>query len=382
MADELTDTELRKQLIALGEKNIGPITDTTRAIYRKKLNHLRAAERKATRGKGRAQTGRKLVALSSDESDAEEARPPAPARGRKSRSSTGGKSGRNAPKQIAPRPSASAPGPRRSLRGRRSVVPEPEPESESEEEDEAPTPPPSRPSRTSMALQVSMNNTMNYSHYDQPDSIEVSDPDSDPDLEPNDSQDENVSPNFTQDDSSFFNRTWSKWMGNGNDSRRGHPKPRSTSTPEAGRLLRHRVSLGNTSRNDGLKRDGYLNDSKHITNNVANNVGNHYSKKSKPLEQSSLLSEEENLAEHGFKTEEDPAEYSSMLYISKILVTVVVLFFLALAFGYLAISGPAFNDKGKFDIRVKGNFDHLEVTWTIPGTNILTVLLICMVLQL
>ncbi len=358
MADELTDTELRKQLIALGEKNIGPITDTTRAIYRKKLNHLRAAERKATRGKGRAQTSRKLVALSSDESDVEEARPSAPARGRKSRSSRGGRSGRNAPQQTAARPPAPAPAPRRSLRGRRSVVPEPEPEDESEEEDETPTPPPPRPSRTSLALQVSMNNTMNYSHCDQPDSIEVSDPDSDPDLEPNDhdTQDENGSPNLTQDDSSFFNRTWSKWMGNGNDSRR-HPKPRSTSTPEAGRLLRHRVSLGNnTSRNDGLKRDGFLNDSKHITNNFANNVGNHHSKKSRPLEQSSLLSEEESLAKHGFKTEEDPAEYSSMLYISKILVTVVVLFFLALAFGYLALSGPAFDDKGKSKIKRQINF--------------------------
>ena len=90
MADELTDAELRKQLIAYGEKSVGPITDTTRAIYRKKLNHLKAADRKASGGRGKAQTSSKLTVLSSDDSEGEvESRPSAPARSRKSRSTRG-----------------------------------------------------------------------------------------------------------------------------------------------------------------------------------------------------------------------------------------------------------------------------------------------------
>ena len=198
MADLITDAELRKQLIAHGEKSIGPITDTTRAIYRKKLNHLKAAERKTSKGRGSAQTSSKLTALSSDDSEGEvESRTSAPARGRKSRSTRG--KGRGSTREQPPEPPAPAvsrPAPRRSLRSRGSFVPEPQAvqdesteEDEEEEEDSKPASfsrsmfsnsSRAGPSMASAGLQVSLNNTFGLSTYDQPDSIEVSDSDLDP----------------------------------------------------------------------------------------------------------------------------------------------------------------------------------------------------------
>ena len=68
MAEELTDDELRRQLQAYGVDNVGPITDSTRAIYLKRLNHFKAADRKAGRGAVKSQRGHKLSAYSSDES--------------------------------------------------------------------------------------------------------------------------------------------------------------------------------------------------------------------------------------------------------------------------------------------------------------------------
>ena len=366
MADELTDAELRKQLIAYGEKSIGPITDTTRAIYRKKLNHLKAADRKASRSRGKAQTSSKLTVLSSDDSEGEvESRPSAPARGRKSRSTREkGRGSTGVPPPQPPAATVNKPSPRRSLRSRRSFVPEPEPEqnesTEEDEEEEKPAPFSSSffnssssragPGMASTSLQVSMNNTLGLSRYDQPDSIEVSDSDLDPN---NDTQDD-VYPNGPSpakvaksanssprsDDSSFFNKTWSRWMGNGDGNESKLPKPRSTSTPEAGRLLRHRTSFGNTSHNNLPTRQNksLLSDSRSTYNNVSNHVGNHHPKSSRHRDRSAHLSEDE--MEREFKTEEDPSSYSYALYISKVLVMIVALFFLGLALVYLTISGP------------------------------------------
>ena len=69
MADDLTDEQLRKELISLGEKSIGPITATTRSLYIKKLNHLRARRRSNAKATGRKQTSKKLLGFSSDESE-------------------------------------------------------------------------------------------------------------------------------------------------------------------------------------------------------------------------------------------------------------------------------------------------------------------------
>ena len=371
MADELTDAELRTQLIAYGEKTIGPITHTTRAIYRKKLNHLKAAERKASKGRGNTRTSNKLTVYSSDSEGEVESRPSAPARGRKSRSTRG--KGRGSTRVSEPPPPAatvSQPSPRRSLRSRRSFVPEPEPEpnESTAEEDEKPAPFSSPfhsnsssragPRMASTSLQVSMNNTLGLSRYDQPDSIEVSDSDLDPN---NDKQDEVYSdgaspPKVTRsanssqrsEDSSFFNKTWSRWMGNADGNEQKLPKPRSTSTPEAGRLLRHRTGYGNTTQNNlplTRQNESLLSDSKFSYNNLSNHVGNHHSKSSRHRDQSAHLSEDE--MEREFKTEEDPSSYSYALYISKVLVMIVALFFLGLALVYLTISGPSMNSTSK-----------------------------------
>ena len=374
---ELSDVELRKQLIAHGEKSIGPITDSTRAIYRKKLNHLKAAERKASKGRSSAQTSRKLTALSSDDSEGEvESRTSAPARGRKSRSTRG--KGRGSSRAQPPEPAAPAvrrPAPRRSLRSRGSFVPDPEPvqdestEEDDEEEEESSKPASfsssifsnssrAGPSMASAGLQVSLNNTLGLSRYDQPDSIEVSDSDLDPggnedDYGQSSPTSRSLNTSRRSDDDSFFNRTWSRWMGNGDGKEDGKvPKPRSTSTPEAGRLLRHRKSFGgnNAAQNNvpSTQRTSLRTDSaKFAVNNVSNHVGNHhYPKTSRHRDQSALLSEDE--MEREFRTEEEPSSFS-YTFISKVLILILVLFFLILLLVYLAISGPSIDSQSEFN---------------------------------
>ena len=374
MADDLSDAQLRKQLMAYGEKNIGPITNTTRAIYRKKLNHLKAAQRKVSKGPRSAQTSRKLTALSSDDSEGEvESKPLAPARGRKSRSTRERARGAARDPDQAPAAAIRPPSPRRSLRSRRSFVPKQEPEQDGstdkeQENDATPYSSPffsnsSRPSPgiASTGLQVSMDNTLNLSKYDQPDSIEVSDSDHDP---TNDTQDDvyddglspvkgtkSVNSSPRSEDSSFFNRTWARWMGNGDASEGKVPKSRSMSTLESGRFLHHRLSHdGNTRRNNlpSKQNKSLLNDTKFDSNSVSNHVGSSHPKSLKHCDDSVLLSEDE--MEREFKTEEDPSSYSYALYISKVLVIIVALFFLGLALVYLTISGPSLNSASELYI--------------------------------
>ena len=70
MADKITDDELRKEILALGGEKIGPITSTTRSIYLKKLNQLRAKQTSAQKRPGRRKSaGRNLGSFSSEESD-------------------------------------------------------------------------------------------------------------------------------------------------------------------------------------------------------------------------------------------------------------------------------------------------------------------------
>ena len=67
MAEKMSDAEIRKELMTLGEKSIGPITDTTRPLYLKKLAKLKSENKsKSFKSRGR---NRQLVTLSSDESD-------------------------------------------------------------------------------------------------------------------------------------------------------------------------------------------------------------------------------------------------------------------------------------------------------------------------
>lgn len=72
MAEKMSDADLRKELISYGEKSIGPITDSTRPLYLKKLNRLIAEKKKKhfseTRRTPPRNPSRKLVGLSSDES--------------------------------------------------------------------------------------------------------------------------------------------------------------------------------------------------------------------------------------------------------------------------------------------------------------------------
>ncbi len=383
---ELTDAELRDELLAHGQ-TVGPITDTTRAIYRKKLNHLKAAEKKAGKGRGKAAVARKPAPVfSSDDSEGEGSA--APAKGRKTRSGRG--RGRAAAKPAAPPPSPPRrvlPSPRRSLR--RSMVSEPEPEQDSSDgEDAGPVRSPitadqstsrlsssffntsrSRPARPTMAsaaLQVSMNNTMNLSRFDQPDSLQLSDSDfddGDNDVVPSvpspitatrgrGGGETQVSPK-SDDDSSFFTRTWSRWMGTSsggvNDRSEGRiPEPRSTSTPETGRLLRHRVRQTPTptasvtprhSTRSGAARHGAG-----FTLNNAAGSNHHAPRGGRDPDDTALLSEDE--MEKEFQTEEDATFSDYALHVSKVLVVVVTLFFLGLAAVYIVMSGGPVDSRG------------------------------------
>ncbi|CAH1785017.1 unnamed protein product [Owenia fusiformis] len=71
MADDLTESELRRELTAFGVSGIGPITATTRALWERKLNNLRASSKKSDRSSRTALSARKAVGFSSDESDQE-----------------------------------------------------------------------------------------------------------------------------------------------------------------------------------------------------------------------------------------------------------------------------------------------------------------------
>ena len=74
MADKMSNADLRKELIALGQKSIGPITETTRSLYLKKLNKLRSQKKttSAVNNGPRRAVNKKLLGFSSDESEEEE----------------------------------------------------------------------------------------------------------------------------------------------------------------------------------------------------------------------------------------------------------------------------------------------------------------------
>ncbi len=85
MAENLTDEQLRRELIALGETGLGPITGSTRSIYLKKLKKLQEKGKPTKASKSRT-TGKKLLGFSSDESDDEQ--PSGRKSGRKGRTGT------------------------------------------------------------------------------------------------------------------------------------------------------------------------------------------------------------------------------------------------------------------------------------------------------
>jgi hypothetical protein len=92
MAETMSDKELRDELLAFGETNIGPITNTTRSLYIKKLNHYRARAKVPGKKGSSAVVSKKLLGFSSDESG-DEAGPSRPATRRRGR-----------PAKAAPKP--------------------------------------------------------------------------------------------------------------------------------------------------------------------------------------------------------------------------------------------------------------------------------------
>ncbi|KAI0213183.1 hypothetical protein LSAT2_001815 [Lamellibrachia satsuma] len=77
MAEQLTDKELRKELTALGDVSVGPITDTTRPLYVRKLKTLRENKKATASTSRRRFASKKLLGFSSDESGDDAPAPPA-----------------------------------------------------------------------------------------------------------------------------------------------------------------------------------------------------------------------------------------------------------------------------------------------------------------
>ncbi len=333
MADEVTDGELRRELQAHGVKNVGSITSTTRSIYIKKLNHLRAAERKKSKSPGRPQSSRKLIGFSSDESEGENSKE-AQVRGRTSgrRRTTNKNKTKTESKPTGTRITG-----RSGLRRNTRLKAEPE------------------ASTASVSLQASMHNTTidndMSAEDDDPDGFASTDSDEDEENESSIHSPEMASKSlntssYLDDSPSFLSRTFSRQnpveihshgrrsMGTGDGTRYygknivGEPQETPKTTTSDRRVSRGRNSLARPS----TKTDRSLPLPKAGSNNI-NRTGNHVPNHINPDD--SYLSEEENIIQHGFKTKEDPNSYKCSQYISGVLVILTSLFFVGLAIMYM-----------------------------------------------
>ena len=197
MAEIMTDKELREELVAFGETNLGPITGTTRALYLKKLNHYRARAKVPGKKGSSAPVSKKLLGFSSDESG-DDAGPSTPVGRRRGRAA---KNSKPAPEPRPPLPTydsqhkrrVSSGLRRRPLRSSARKVDAPEENGDYEDEDSVPYPATPSSLQTqpvdthSFNIQTSLNTTFTVDDtVDSPprmpshDAFESSDSDIDP----------------------------------------------------------------------------------------------------------------------------------------------------------------------------------------------------------
>ncbi|XP_013397234.1 inner nuclear membrane protein Man1-like [Lingula anatina] len=330
MADNITDAELRKELQELGMKNVGPITASTRSIYLKKLNHLRAAERKKNVSvKGRKTTKSQLSTFSSDEEEEKASEPPALSRTKRP---TRQAQGRNTRTQNA-RPTPDPPQRQEQLSYSRPPL-----RSTRRAADEVEGV--SRGTSSVGNKRTSLGRTLNatYSFNDSnKDDFNSSDSD-DVDIykEEDESTHEigtNTSPAL---DSSGWNSSFSRPSSSVAGFSGGTPR---TSTPEK------RTDVSNRSSSSAPRP---------LTNN---NIRNRYSARysfggqrnaaagRQPwktgyqsltnLSQDETLSDEEDILQQGFKTRDDVPGYGRFTaHVSYVLVVLVGIFFISLGFMY------------------------------------------------
>ena len=333
MAGVLNDRELRQQLQALGEKNIGPITSTTRALYVKKLDKLLGSQQRSGRGRTRPQQSRKLVGLSSDESEGEEEPATQVANRSRARASPGRntrRSSRGTGEDTAAEP-VSRPAPRLPLRTRRSNYGtgdnwEPEqsglpgassrgllsrsrPPPEDDPEDEEPD-----------GFQSSDTDGEMEQSIDSPSSRDAS------------MVSRSINTSAHLNDSRFWNHSSQPNSSNhdGSFSRKspGNSAPKSSSTLSN----RRNQSLRNRNRRSNVVY-----------------VSNHNS--SSANHKDSTLLEEDKILKSGFKTKEEPQSKCSQ-YVSMVLVALIILFFAILTFVYMGLKPEAsvsqITSSGKF----------------------------------
>ena len=303
MADRLTDEQLRRELITLGERKVGPITTTTRPIYIKKLNHLRARKNAANRSAGKRTISKKLLGFSSDESEPEEdGAGKGRQRGVKRPTQSRRVSGRPTPPS---QPSVSYARP--SLR-RRSTLTD------------------SQPSSSSFSAQASftegLSDTFNNS-LDDTDNLDLP---------------ENSLPDIDNYDCSDTDDGLSLNASDADSTGMSSPVMASVSVNTSPRLDDSRYWGGASYSPNSFSRPSSRYNSVHRTPTTSAAHNRSVNHAVSPKTGKASVSEED-LRKSGFKTREDPRSYNISQYISMFVLVLAGLFFLVLGFMYINIRG-------------------------------------------
>ena len=350
---ELTDVELRRELNKLGMKDIGPITSLTRTLYVKKLNKLRLDQPKKL-------PSRRLIGFSSDESEDE-----IQIRGKKSVSARskakGVVTGRKKPKEeTAPEVPKEKAVPRRSTRARtrsstsaskksapslRNAKTKNRDQSLSDTEFDA--------SVASAAIQASFYRKSDISTgaYSD-DRFDSSESEDDVDSYVNSSLHTPASIGSRSTRNMSINT--SAWM-NDSDLFNNHSEHKSVPVREFESAGRIPVSNPNNNISIKSRQKKGQHTPRDNTENLATRINrNHYTPKEEPSGESSdnarlksgtfrqqnNIDEEENtIRQQGFKTVENPMSYKRAQCISKVLVVVLLTFFVLIFAGYVYMRG-------------------------------------------
>ena len=371
MADKISDTELRKELKAMGMENVGPITATTRPILMKKLNHLKAAKRKSLGEGKKAKPPRSMIGFSSDESE-QEGDPKT-----HQIAATSSRRRSNRGKTLIDTKMSQNTDPNRSVSTRSPLV-----RSRRSDELSSKKSSTSRARQATAAKSIALSANGDGGQYDFSDSNE-SDAEND-EVEEDDDEDYSIhvvcdagtntsmlsDTSFSLNQSRLMDRsitrnekdddsvlkTGTKFSSPKNVFHKPSPMGRRSSTITNSQIKKQPTqtptSSSNTTTTSRSNRSQTIGNSRETGSNSSSMNQNHVNNISKPSsanisKQSSVsvskhrevLANENDITKEGFKTAEDPQSYRYTQYISLLLLFVAAAFFIALAFTYISMKG-------------------------------------------
>ena len=356
---ELTDVELRRELKSLGMKDIGPITSGTRPLYIKKLNTLRSEKSKNI-------PSRRLIGFSSDESEGELEKRSLKTRTRASASHTKRKTKTATKPPVKKVTEVVRSSPRRSSRTLPSRVNKKSVDishsaryvqDDDEESDNFDVSVASAAVHASLYRSMHSKNDLSASHYsdDRFDSSESEDEMTSRLLTPSsDVGTRNMSINTSawMNDSDLFNRTYDRSL----------PIDESDNKPVANQNLsrysksrrsQHLIDSHNASSHSNTPAQEPIR-RRNLRSSIVDGQSNNVNGSNTPVQNSSsfirshinnlqqrdnALVEEDTIREQGFETVENPKSYKRAHCISKVLVVVLIAFFLMVLCGYLYMRG-------------------------------------------